>query len=374
MKAFHCDHCGNLIFFENVSCLRCNHTLGFIPERTDLCALEPLQGNFWQPLGSTAHLQRYRQCRNSREYQVCNWLVAENDASEHCRACRLNLLIPDLAIEGNLERWRKLEQAKRRVLYSLLRFKLRTEEERGRAALRFKFLGDQPGGATVLTGHHLGVITINIAEADDAERERRRVELHEPLRTLLGHLRHEVAHYYWDRLVANGPELESFRGLFGDERQNYDGCLRQHYQHGPRGDWQEHFVTVYASCHPWEDWAETWAHYLHIVDTLETAGSFGVLLRPRHPQAATMRADPKDILEGLSNFEEILRNWIPLTQVLNEINRGMGLPDLYPFVLSPDSVRKLRFVHRLLQKNIASDREVPYWEQASFATDWTRNG
>jgi hypothetical protein len=348
MKIFECDSCGNLLFYENVSCLRCNHTLGFIPELIDLCALEPSTENRWRSLSPRFSASaEYRQCANTTQHGVCNWLITTGDTNPLCESCRLNLVIPDLSINGNLERWRKLEIAKRRVMYSLLRFRLPTEPEGNREPLRFQFMADPPGGQAVLTGHADGVITINIAEADEAERERRRVQLHEPLRTLLGHIRHEVAHYYWDRLVAGTPHLAEFRKLFGDERQNYAAALQSHYQNGPPPDWAATHVTAYAASHPWEDWAETWAHYLHITDSLETAGSFGVSVRPRHPQAATLRAEPRNI-DAQSNLEDVIKNWIPLTHFVNELNRGMGLPDLYPFVLSSATARKLAFVHSLL--------------------------
>ncbi len=349
MKTFECDSCGNLLFFENVVCLRCKHTLGFLPDVTDLSALEPLKDNLWKALSSASSTTEYRQCQNSIQHQVCNWMIPATDPNPLCESCRLNLVIPDLTVAGNLERWQKLELAKRRVMYSLLLFGLPTEAEDKRPALRFKFMANPPGGPPVLTGHAQGIITINIAEADDAERERRRVELHEPFRTLLGHVRHEIAHYYWDRLVADTPHLPKFRELFGDDQQNYGDCLKKHYQNGPPADWQSKHVTSYASSHPWEDWAETWAHYLHMVDTLETAASFGISLRPRHAQAATMRAEPQKIRD-FSNFDEITKNWLPLTHALNELNRGMGLPDLYPFILSAPVVEKLRFVHELLRK------------------------
>jgi hypothetical protein len=349
VKAFECDQCGNLVFFENVTCLRCNSTLGFLPEFIDLSALEPAAEGAWKPLSRAAANTVYRQCQNAIQYQICNWLIPHDDPNPLCRSCRLNLVIPDLGIPQNLALWHKLELAKRRVMYSILRLKLPAETEEGKLPLRFKFMSDPSGGPALLTGHARGVITINIAEADDAEREKRRVELHEPLRTLLGHVRHEIAHYYWDRLILNSPWIDQFRRIFGDERQDYSECLRKHYQQGPPADWQTRFLSMYSACHPWEDWAETWAHYLHMIDSLETAGSFGLSLRPRHAQAETMRADPNKVAYNLSDFDEIIRHWLPLTHALNELNRGMGLPDLYPFVLSEPSLAKLRFVHLLLR-------------------------
>jgi hypothetical protein len=344
MKLFACEACGSLLFFENVSCLRCQHPLGFLPERMDLSALEKSGDNLWKPLGSET---RYRPCQNALDYQVCNWLVDAGDPHTLCRSCRLNLMIPDLTAPGNMDRWRKLELAKRRALYWLLRFNLGTEESYGRRPLRFKFLAETPNGPPIMTGHEQGIITINIAEADDAEREKRRVALHEPLRTLLGHVRHEIAHYYWDRLIQNTPHIDKFRATFGDERRDYAQSLQSHYQQGPPADWPQRYVTSYASSHPWEDWAETWAHYIHITDTLETSASFGLSLRPEHQQAATMRSEPNRI-QYLSRFEEIMEHWLPLTYALNEVNRGMGQPDLYPFVLSGPALEKLRFVHQVL--------------------------
>jgi hypothetical protein len=200
----------------------------------------------------------------------------------------------------------------------------------------------------VFSGHDNGLITLNIAEADDAEREKRRVNLHEPYRTLLGHFRHESAHYYWDQLIANTPRLAPFRELFGDETQDYAAALQKHYNQGAPADWQKQWVSAYASSHPWEDWAETWAHYLHIVDTIETAASFGISLAPKHPAAKTMTADPKKVVRPGTGFDTILENWLPLTYALNSLNRGMGLPDLYPFVLSAPVTDKLHFIHETI--------------------------
>lgn len=348
MKAFECDQCGNLLFFENVACLGCQHVLGFVPELIDLRPLEPAKDRLWKLLGPHAGGKSYRQCANTNEFQVCNWLVPAEDENDLCRSCRLNLIIPDLSVSGNLERWRRLEMAKRRVIYTILRLGLPVEADGNRPALRFKLMGDVPDGPAVLTGYADGVVTLNIAEADDAERERRRVELGEPYRALPGHLRHEIAHYYWDRLVKDSPHLEPFRQLFGDERADYSACLKTHYEKGPPPNWETNHVTAYASCHPSEDWAETWAHCLHILDTLETAASFGLSLRPQHSQAKTMRAEPAKTPGPQSDFDQLIRNWMPLTHALNELNRGMGLPDIYPFVLSEKTVEKLRFVHRLL--------------------------
>jgi hypothetical protein len=162
-------------------------------------------------------------------------------------------------------------------------------------------------------------------------------------------LRHEVAHYYWDQLIAGSPRLDQFRQLFGNEMQDYAACLENYYRQGAPVNWQSHHVSAYAAAHPWEDWAETSAHYFHIVDTVETAASFGMALRPKHPDARAMTADPLKGSRPGQGFDQILENWLPLTYALNELNRGMGLADLYPFVLSSLAIEKLRFVHEILR-------------------------
>jgi hypothetical protein len=201
----------------------------------------------------------------------------------------------------------------------------------------------------VLTGHDEGLITLNIAEADSAEREKRRVELNEPYRTLLGHLRHEVGHYYWDVLVRDGGKIEACRAVFGDESVDYQESLQHHYEIGAPADWQENFISAYATMHPWEDFAETWTHYLHIVDTLDTAASFGLAIEPE------VSDDPKEIVEvtfdpyRTRSFDKLIDAWFPLSVALNSLNRSMGQGDVYPFAISPPVVEKLRFIHDLIR-------------------------
>jgi len=214
------------------------------------------------------------------------------------------------------------------------------------SGVAFEFLADplDPAAPRVLTGHDDGVIRINLAEADDAQRELRRTSLNEPYRTLLGHFRHEIGHYYWDRLIAGSGRLEDFRRRFGDERRNYDEALQTYYQHGAPVDWPVHFVSAYSSSHAWEDWAETWAHYLHMEDTIETAAACGLSLRPAHrdePSLPAMRTQAP----GTAPFDQMISRWFPITYILNHLNRGMGLADGYPFVLSSEAIEKLRFVH-----------------------------
>jgi hypothetical protein len=350
VKTFHCDKCGNLVFFENVKCVQCGHLLGFLPVAGELAALESADGKTWRPMAPALKNQLYRQCQNGAQHEVCNWMVVTVDTNPFCESCRLNEMIPDLAVAGNLERWHKLEAAKRRLIYTLMHLGLPLDAvpAENRPALRFKFVGNTAGGPPVLTGHFNGLITVNIAEADDVERERRRVSFHEPYRALLGHLRHEVAHYYWDRLVANSQWLARFREIFGDETTDYTAALKRHHQQGPPPDWQSSFVSAYATTHPWEDWAETGAHYLHIVDMVETAGSFGLSLQPSHSAAKFMTADLKNVDDHNRDFDVVLANWFPLTHALNSLNRGMGLADIYPFVLSAPAIAKLKFVHEVV--------------------------
>ena len=339
------------MFFENTQCVKCGHALGFLPDVLDLSALEPASENL-RALSASAQDRLYRQCQNGREHQVCNWLVPATDQNPFCVSCRLNETIPDLTVAGNLERWHKMELAKRRLLYTLLHLGLSLDgnPQENRPALRFKFLADVPGAPSILTGHADGVITLNIAEADDPEREKRRVSFHEPYRTLLGHFRHEASHYYWDRLIAGSPQLPRFRELFGDEQQDYAAALKNYYEHGAPPDWQKRHVSAYASAHPWEDWAETCAHYFHIMDTVETAAGFGMKLHPKSPAAKSMTADATAVSVTEDGFDRILGTWLPLTYALNSLNRGMGLPDLYPFILMAPVIQKLRFVHEIVNQ------------------------
>ncbi len=349
MKTFCCNSCGNLVFFENTQCVKCGHALGFLPDILDLSALESSSENV-RALAGVAKDKLYCQCQNARDHQVCNWLVSAEDQNPFCIACRMNQTIPDLGVVGNLDRWHKMELAKRRLLYTLLHLGLPLEGDpkKNSPALQFNFLADISGASSIMTGHANGVITLNISEADDSEREKRRVSFHEPYRTLLGHFRHEVSHYYWDRLIANSPQLPRFRELFGDETQDYAAALQRYYEQGAPSDWQQRHVSAYASAHPWEDWAETCAHYFHIVDTIETAAGFGMKLEPKHPAAQTMTSNPNTVSDAKDSFYRILANWLPLTYALNSLNRGMGHSDLYPFILLPPAVEKLRFIHQTL--------------------------
>ena len=352
MKVFHCDHCQALVFFENVRCVKCQRVLAYLPDLEVVGSLDPAGENLWtSPLGRSEG-RKYRLCQNFTQHNVCNWAVPADDPNPLCGACRLTRVIPDLSQPGNKEAWYRLEIAKRRLVYTLLRLgcPLRSKAEDPARGLAFEFLAETPATPRIVTGHAAGVISVNIKEADDAEREKRRVNLHEPYRTLLGHLRHEVGHYYWDRLVQGTPAIERFRELFGDERQDYGQALKNHYANGPPADWQTRFVSAYAASHPWEDWAETWAHYLHMSDTLEIAAACGLSLRPPRRDEPALGNPTVPSAEGDEPFAKVIADWLSLTYVLNNLNRSLGQADAYPFVLPPPAIEKLRFVQETLAR------------------------
>ena len=354
-RAFVC-RCGRPIFFPNSECLACGTALGYDAERRLLLPLEPVSasGPLWRQAGAPRTAPRYARCANLATAAACNWLVADGDAHAGtpplCRCCRLTRTLPDLSQDNAALWWNRIEVAKRRLVSSLIglrlpvRSKVAEDPEHG---LVFDLLRDQPG-ARVTTGHADGVITLNVEEADDAAREQRRTALHEPYRTLLGHLRHECGHYYWQLLVEHTAWLEPFREAFGDERQDYAAALAAHYANGAAADWGAAFVSAYASSHPWEDWAETWAHYLHLADTLDTARSFGLdggRVQLHYERFGTeVLGDQSD-----PDFLPWINSWMELTGVLNELSRSMGVADFYPFVLSVAAVKKLYFVHRLVR-------------------------
>ncbi len=353
MDLFTCGHCGQRLHFENTRCESCGHRLGYLPGPGRLAALEPGDGASWRaippaapsppapPPAAPVPPALWRFCDNAA-LDVCNWMLPAADPQRLCAACRHNRVIPDLARPDNRQRWHRIEDAKHRLFHTLLRLHLpladRTQDPR--CGLAFDFMEDLPGWTRVMTGQDHGVITLDITEADDALREERRRRMGEPYRTLLGHFRHESGHYFWDHLVRDQPaRLAECRTLFGDDRTDYEAALRRHYAQGPPADWQDRTISAYATAHPWEDFAETWAHYLHIIDTLETARAFGLDPPARHA-AIDSRA---------AAIEPIIQAWLPLVFAMNSLSHSMGHPDLYPFVLSPPVVRKLGFIHDLVR-------------------------
>lgn len=352
MRTFHCDYCHNALYFENTVCTSCGHELGLLPGYLRVSTLEKVGDTEYRPLMPAARKLRYRKCRNYAEQHVCNWMVKSDDEHEYCLACRLNVIIPNLSRADYHQRWFRLERAKRRLIYSLIKLGLpiHSKKEGSDEGLGFAFMSDldTPENKPVSTGHKYGLITINIAEADSVIREKNRLAFKEKYRTLLGHFRHEIGHYYWDLLIRDKPVVSAFRKVFGDERIDYAKALESYYQNGPPSDWNSHFITRYASAHPWEDWAETWAHYLHIVDTLETAGHFGLRMERELDTGKLQVVRPPFDAYQVTDFDSIIEHWIPLTYALNSLNRSMGLRDLYPFVLSDEAIGKLRFIHELI--------------------------
>jgi hypothetical protein len=328
MRAFTCPDCRHLVVFENLVCLHSETLLGF-----DWHARE------------FARLSAGVPCAN-REFAACNGLA---EASGYCLSCALTRTRPGDEDGAGRERFAKAEVAKRRLVFELLELGLPVvgyRERRG--GLAFALLNSERGDVT--TGHADGLITLDLAEADDAHRERLRTELQEPYRTLLGHMRHEIAHYYEPILCPEGSAArDRYRTLFGDERADYQAALDRHYAEGPPSDWSRRFVSAYATMHPWEDWAETFAHYLHIRDTLQTSVAYGVTVvgpgvfsADQAPLYAFPAAASDDI-RGL------LDTWLPMTYALNALNRSMGAGDIYPFVLGPAVIEKLGFIDELVR-------------------------
>ncbi len=366
--------CGKPVFLRNTQCLNCMRQLGYEIGRRTMVAIEPAavpdiasdteptpEPERWK-IVEDASPALYHRCSNFSTASACNWLIPAGTQDSlqtpsnlnpgFCLACSLTRTIPDLSTAHNQEMWRRLEIAKRRLLSQLLSLALPVETRLERpTGLVFDMLENTPDGPPVLTGHDEGLITLNIAEADDAAREKIRAEMHESYRTLLGHFRHEIGHYYWDRLVKDSEWLEPCRALFGDETVDYAESLERHYKDGPPPDWPLHYVTSYATTHPWEDWAETWAHYLHMADTVDTAVSFGI-----DANAVDIETDPytlKDLWRkddaNAEHFLKFLNSWVLLTQVLNELTRSMGQPDYYPFVLPREAIAKLQFIHEVIR-------------------------
>lgn len=351
MKTFLCS-CGNQLFFENTLCLTCGKQLGYLPDIAKLSPLLPVDDELWHSDLPGYEQPRYRMCRNYSSENACNWMVSASDEEHYCQSCRLNGIIPDLGKPCNRQAWLRIEKAKRRLLYSLYYLHLpvigKTQDLQGGLAFAFledsanQFEFDNDNNNQVLTGHHDGTITINLAEADPSTRERVREAMNEQYRTLLGHFRHESGHFYWERLINGTHWLDEFRSLFGDEKADYALSLEKYYSAGPPVDWSNNYVSAYASSHPWEDWAETWAHYLHLVDTVEMARDYELTVRGRPIHSLEFASDED------SDFDVLLTDWNELTKVLNSLNRSMGQPDAYPFTVTGMAVEKIHFVNRII--------------------------
>lgn len=356
MKLFACDHCQNPLYFHNSVCLNCQNPVGFDPEKLDIISLKaatdgyrPISRGFLSSL--VGNNDKFYYCSNHK-HQACNWLVPGPD--ELCASCHTNRTIPDLSIASNVQAWQKLESAKRILMYSLMRLNLPMNKQAGAPKdLKFDFVAQSPNNPAT-TGHVEGLVTINVEEADEAVRTQNKLNLGERYRTLAGHFRHEVGHYYWDTLIQPSSKwLTRFRKLFGDDREDYASALKRYYEKGAPVNWQKNHISPYATSHPWEDWAETWAHYLHIMSTLETAYAFRLAISPdQHGKAflslsTTVKRDPYLV----KSFNDIVSQWLPVSFVANSLSRSMGHDEFYPFVLSKPVISKLSFVHDLCRQN-----------------------
>lgn len=336
MKIFACPNCANTIFFENFFCEVCDTHLGFHSKNMEFVTMS-YENSSRRSMKSTEGLPY---CEN-HNLDLCNWVV-EDKMDSFCVACKLNRKVPDSADTENFEKWKRLEKDKHRLVFQLLRLQLPLvpKSDDSENGLAFDFLSsDNPDG--VLTGHSNGVVTIILAEADSVHRERLRKIMSEPYRTLLGHFRHEIGHYYWPLLEKNGL-LDSYRLLFSDERLDYGEALKSYYEKGAPFGWRDNYISKYASAHSWEDWAETWAHYFHLMDTLETANGMKIAFAEKN--GFREMPDPY----AIADFSLIYENSVSLMCATNSLNRAMGLSDIYPFVISESVQKKLSFIHDFL--------------------------
>ena len=327
VRDLRCPTCARRVYFENLRCLACGTELGFAPTSFSMV---PVGGPFVR-------------CANAG-IATCNWVVPAPAAGTLCPSCVLTRTRPP---DGDVEarqRFVEAEAAKRRLVAQLydLGLPIISFEDHDEG-LAFDLLSSRFD--EVMIGHEDGLITIDLAEADDAHRERVRLDLGEAYRTVLGHFRHEVGHYYWMVLVRDVGRLDEFRQRFGDERMDYGEALNSHYGgSGPSG-WEDEYVSAYATMHPWEDWAETFAHYLHLRDTVQTATEMGVKVADPLGWGGEVPVAGAEY----GPFDELVREWITLAGTLNALNRSMGAGDLYPFVLAPKVIGKLAYVDQLVR-------------------------
>lgn len=344
--------CDAPLFRENTVCLTCGAAVGHVPDNAILTSFSILPDGRWKADHPELRGRHFKPCSGRALAHQCNWMLDAKDTGEQCLACSLTRTIPDLTVPGAPDHWAAVEHTKRQVVIQLLRLEIPVKSKLTHPdGVCFDLLEPQAAGATVMTGHEDGVITLNLSEANPAQRTATRELMGERYRTLAGHLRHELAHYYWDLLAVNPEWLEQCREVFGDERQDYGAALQRHHQNGAPGDWSLNYISPYASSHPWEDWAECFAHYLHMEEGLETSAQLGIDLRKLH-----LRAVPFDrsVLGGdisrrsAEKFLDRIDRWVLLGLATNELNAALGHEPAYPFVLNAAVVNKLHFIQESL--------------------------
>ena len=325
MRAFTCRVCSHPLFFENSVCVSCTTPLAYSRSEREIVPLDDgryrdSSGTLWEP------------CSN-RLLSGCTWLADEPGGE--CFSCSLTRTRPsDEDLQG-IAQFPVAEAAKRRLVVELdvLGLPIVTRQDDPEHGLAFDLLSSV--GENVVIGHADGIITIDLAEGDDAHRERVRAEMAEPYRTMLGHFRHEIGHYY-ESVLVHGEQLDDVRALFGDDTVDYQDAIDRHYAEGPPEGWEESYISAYATMHPFEDFAETFAHVMHISDTVDTARAYGLSTVDR---------------SAFSSFRDLVTGvWVPMSTALNQINRSMGAGDLYPFVLAPTVLDKLDLVARVIRQ------------------------
>jgi hypothetical protein len=379
MKTFRCS-CDNkqLLFFESSSCVSCQRVVGLDDafDKVEPYDFDEEGGCYFKARRPAA---RYQKCDNNANYNVCNGMVNLDDLVPEdgndevlCFACRFNETVPDLSIVEHIPLWQKMEAAKRRALYTLkaLSLPLRNLRQDPENGLSFDFTTDRDVNdhfvskldysESVFTGHDCGHITINLAEADDVARSQTKHAMNERYRTLLGHFRHELGHYYFDQLIVGSEKKHALsKEYFGDDELDYQESLKKYYENKPADNWRDEFISEYATMHPYEDWAETWAHYMHIMDTLETAKNFSITGSITGDAADAEETDelnlPQDsqFFYSQTSITSVLDAWMEFSVILNSLNRSMGMNDAYPFVLSQPVRKKLSFVHHAIHNKLS---------------------
>jgi hypothetical protein len=345
MRIFRCDHCAAIVPFAASECGRCGVALGYVPDDRRLRELSAVESTatFLVP-GHEAAMWR---CLNAA--WGCNWMLPAGGDSVWCRSCELTRGRPDVDRQDSIEAWMTAEAAKRRLVHELDALALPMEPRSDEAPDGLAFDLVHVPGETGVTGHRDGIVTLDLAEADDRHREAVRRQFDEPFRTVIGHLRHEIGHHYWNRLVGQTDHLAHFRRLFGDERVDYGNALDAHYATLDGGWDEQRFVTSYAAAHPLEDWAESFAHYLHIVDATDTAAAHDLL-------PGTRVAFDLDEPCPSPEFAEILAMWQPIADAVNDIAASLGVPAVYPFAPTGIVADKLAFVHHQVVAHSVRDR------------------